>query len=316
MYRIRPPAAVVLSLSACDTALHLISDGSIIRAPSGIEGTASWDPLTKTIVVGPGVVYGIGPCSGPSGEFGGVLGRPLELQSARLLKAPAPVDPCRGSGWRSRTMRSDRLSTPLWIFDPATGLAYTAGNRAYADRGGRLIDFNRTPPEDVLVNTAWPYGNMIGAVAVDTTNHWAMLLGTGSGGGQGTIEMWNLNGLSMTKYSAKSPFAPDTGWTVTGDTDLLSNTSVAGLTYNPNLGAFVAWTGGSTVYFLYPNYQSKVINILGKIDIPGGPPATTDNLYGGFTYIPDKNVYLAFSNVRNDFYLLVPPGGLSHPRVR
>lgn len=157
---------------------------------------------------------------------------------------------------------------------------------------------------------------MIGAVAVDATNHWAMLLGTGSGGGQGTIEMWNLNGLSMTKYSAKSPFAPDTGWTVTGDTDLLSNTSVAGLTYNPNLGAFVAWTGGSTVYFLYPNYQSKVINILGKIDIPGGPPATTDNLYGGFTYIPDKNVYLAFSNVRNDFYLLVPPGGLSHPRVR
>jgi hypothetical protein len=127
--------------------------------------------------------------------------------------------------------------------------------------------------------------------------------------------MWNLNGLSMTRYSARSPFAPDNGWTVTGDTDLLKSTNVVGVTYNPNLSAFVAWGGASTVYFLYPNYQTKVVNIVGKVDIPDGPPATTINLYGGFSYIADKNEYLAFSDVRSDFYLLIPPGGASSAQV-
>jgi hypothetical protein len=119
--------------------------------------------------------------------------------------------------------------------------------------------------------------------------------------------MWDLNGLSMTRYSPKSPLAPIPGWKVTGDTDLLNNTRVAGLTYNPQLGAFVAWTGGSVVYFLYPDYRSKTINILGKIDIPDGPPATHGDLFGGFAYIPARNEYLAFSDVRHDFYLLLPP---------
>jgi hypothetical protein len=309
------PGGSLLSLSACDTALHLISDGSIIRAPSGIQGTASWDPLTKTIVVGQGTVYGIGPCRGTSGDFGGYSEDLWSFNPLASSKLPLPSS----VPWKMLEGQNNALGTvsnPLWIFDPSTGLAYTAGNRAYADRGGRLIDFNRTPPADVQVNAKWPYGGVTGAVSViDTTNHWAMVLGTASNGGQGTIEMWNLNGLSMTKYSASSPFAPDTGWTVTGDTDLLSGVRVAGLTYNPNLGAFVVWRGGSTVYFLYPNYQTKVINILGKIDILDGPPVATDDLYGGFIYIPDKNEYLAFSNVRNDFYLLVPPRDSSSARA-
>jgi hypothetical protein len=302
-----------LSLSACDTVLHLIADGSIIRAPSGIEGTTSWNPLTRTIVVGQGVVHGIGPCVSASGDLGGYSEDLWSFNPLASSKFPVPSTVT----WKRLAAQNNAfgsVSPPLWIFDPATGLAYTAGNRAYADRGGRLIDFNRNPPADVQVNTAWPYGSMIGAVSVDTTNHWAMLLGTASSGARGSIEMWNLNGLSTTKYSASLPFAPDTGWTVTGDTDILGDMSVAGLTFNPNLGAFVAWMGGSTVYFLYPNYRTKAINILGKIDIAGGPPATTANLYGGFTYIPNKNEYLAFSDVRNDFYLLMPPGASSTDR--
>jgi hypothetical protein len=301
-----PSANGRLRLTACDTALHLIREGSIIRAPSGIEGTASWNPLTKTIVVGQGVVHGIGSCMGPTGDFGGYSEDLWSFNPLAFLKHALPSS----HAWKRLTDQNNTfgsVSDPLWIFDPATGLAYTAGNRAYADRGGRLIDFNRTPPVDVQVNTAWPYGDMTGAVSVDTVNHWAMVLGTAGSGGRGTIEMWNLNGLSMTKYSAGSPFAPDTGWTVTGDTDVLSDMSVAGLTYNPKLSAFVAWTGVSAVYFLYSNYQTKVVDILGKIDIPGGPPATTENLYGGLTYIPEKNEYLAFSDVRKDFYLLIKP---------
>jgi hypothetical protein len=61
------------------------------------------------------------------------------------------------------------------------------------------------------------------------------------------------------------------------------------------------------VYFLYPNYTAKTIAILGKIDIPDGPPATDQDLYGGFTYISSRNEYLAFSDIRHDFYVLVPP---------
>ncbi len=297
-----------LNLSSCNTALHLVSDGSIIRAPSGIEGTASWNPLTRTIVVGQSVVHGIGSCMGPSGEYGGYSEDLWSFNPLAFSKVPLPST----AAWKMLADQNNAfgsVSTPLWIFDPATGLAYTAGNRAYTARGGRLIDFNRSPPADVLVNPTWPYGNMIGAVSVDTTHHWALVVGTASSGRRADIEMWNLNGLSMTKYSARLPFAPDIGWTVTGDVDLLNHMNVIGVTYNPNLGAFVAWSGGSTVYFLYPNYQTKVVNILGKIDIPNGPPATTGNLYGGFSYIAGKNEYLAFSDVRSDFYLLIPPGG-------
>lgn len=295
-----------LRLSACDTALHLLADGSLIRAPSGIEGTASWDPLTKTIIVGQGAVHGIGSCVGNSGDLGGVSEDLWSFNPLAAVKRPLPSN----GAWKLLAGQNNALgsvSNPFWLFDPSTGLAYTAGNRAYADRGGRLIDFNRQPPVDVLVNGSWPYGNMAGAISIDTTNHWAIVVGTGGIGRVGAIEMWNLNGLSMTKYSSHAPFAPDTGWTVTGDSDLLKNMSVPGLTYNSNLGAFVAWTGGSTVYFLYANYRTKVIDILGKTDIHGGPPAANDNLYGGFTYIPGRDEYLAFSNVREDFYLLVPP---------
>jgi hypothetical protein len=257
------------------------------------------------------VVHGIGSCSGPRERLGGYSEDLWSFNPLASSKLPLPstlaVEAAQGAEQRLRIGFA-----PLWIFDPATGLAYTAGNRAYADRGGRLIDFSRTPPVDVLVNTKWPYGNINGAVSVDTTNHWAIVLGTFTNGGPGTIEMWNLNGLSMTKYDAKSPFVPDAGWTITGDTDILSAPRVAGLTYNPNLGAFAAWRGGDTVYFLYPDYQHKVINIIGKVDISDGPPGTPDNFYGGFTYINDMNEYLAFSNTRNDFYLLVPPKDSGH----
>jgi len=295
-----------LQLSACDTALHLKSNGSVIRAPSGIMGQASWDPLTRTIIVGPDVVHGVGSCRGPSGEYGGVSEDLWSFNPLAAAHRPMPST----AAWTRLEAANNAFGSvvpPLWIFDPATGLAYTAGNRAYAARGGRLIDFNRNPPTDVKVNNNWPYGDLIGAVAIDTTHHWAMALGVGRGGVHGPVEMWNLNGLSMTRYSAKSPFAPDPDWKFTGDTDLLGDQYVAGLTYNPRLDAFVAWIGGSAVYFLYPNYGTKTINILAKIDIPDGPPATQENLFGGFTYIPSLNEYLAFSDVRHDFYLLLPP---------
>ena len=295
-----------LHLSACDTALHLKSDGNVIRAPSGVMGDVSWDPLTKTIIVGPSLVRGVGSCQGPSGEFGGFS---EDLWSFNPLAAAHRPMPSTAAWTRLEAANNafGSVMPPLWIFDPATGLAYTAGNRAYAARGGRLIDFNHNPPTDVKVNNNWPYGDLIGAVAVDTAHHWAMALGVGRGGGHGRMEMWNLNGLSMTRYSPQSPFAPDPGWQITGDTDLLADQSVAGLTYNPRLGAFVAWTGGSVVYFLYPNYSSKTIDILGKIDILDGPPGTDRNLFGGFTYIESLDEYLAFSDIRHDFYLLIPP---------
>jgi hypothetical protein len=301
------PGGSRLQLAACDAALHLKSAGRVIRAPSGVQGTAAWDPLTKTIIVGPGAVHGIGSCRSASGELGQVSEDLWSFDPFAASRGPVPSS----AAWTRLAAANDAFGSvaiPLWIFDPATGLAYIAGNRAYADRAGRLIDFNRRPPVDVKVNGNWPYGHMVGAVSVDSTHHWAMVLGTARSNIRGTIEMWDLNGLSMTRYSPKSAFAPIPGWKVSGNTDLLNDTSVAGLTYNPQLGAFVAWTGGSVVYFLYPDYRSKTINILEKIDIPNGPPAAHENLFGGFTYIPARNEYLAFSDVRHDFYLLVPPG--------
>ncbi|HUN40102.1 MAG TPA: right-handed parallel beta-helix repeat-containing protein [Acetobacteraceae bacterium] len=296
-----------LQLSACDAALHLKSNGEIVRAPTGILGAASWDPLTRTIIVGQGVVHGISACSTATHEFGGFS---EDLWSFNPF-ASSQLPMSSTVAWTRLEAANNAfgsVSPPMWIFDPATGLAYTAGNRAYADRGGRLIDFNRNPPVDAKVSNAWPYGYLIGAVSVDTTHHWAMALGVGHGVVRGTIEMWDLNGLSMTRYNPSSPFAPAPGWRVTGDTDLLGDPQVAGLTYNPLLGAFVAWIGDSNVYFLYPNYRTRTIDIVAKIDIPDGPPPVAHvNLFGGFTYIASLNEYLAFSDVDQDFYLLLPP---------
>jgi hypothetical protein len=300
------PGGSRLRIETCDATLHLKSTGKIIRAPSGVQGAAAWDPLTKTIIVGQGAVHGIGQCTSTSGEFGQFSEDLWSFNPFATLHGPVPSS----TAWTRLEAANNAFGSvtpPLWIFDPATGLAYTAGNRAYEDRAGRLIDFNSRPPVDVKVNGKWPYGYAFGAVSVDTTHHWAMVLGTARTNVPGTIDMWDLNGLSMTRYGANSPFAPIPGWKITGNMDLLNNTKVAGLTYNPQLDAFVAWTGGSAVYFLYPDYGNKTINILAKIDIPNGPPASDDDLFGGFTYIQARNEYLAFSDVRHDFYLLVPP---------
>jgi hypothetical protein len=136
----------------------------------------------------------------------------------------------------------------------------------------------------------------------------------GAGAGAGAA-VFDLNGLSMEAYGtsglkgttgtvggAKPLFEPDTSWTFSGDTSLLS-ASDAALTYNRNLKKFVAWTGDDMLYFLTPDYASKVLDIVSK-HVSGNPEKPRGKMMGKFEYIPNLDLYITFSGTDKDFYYL------------
>jgi hypothetical protein len=197
--------------------------------------------------------------------------------------------------------------------DPESGIAYDATNRNGKDRGAYLIDYNATPPKVALVNNVWPFDPLRGAIAIDTTNHFALQLGAGTP----SIGVFGLKGLSMSKYgtngkpgttgtvgSAAPLYQPDSDWKFTGDTSVLSIADVA-LTYNPKLRKFVAWAGDDRLFFMTPNYQAKTLDILTKH--VSGNPTSRVGVVGKFTYIPGRDVYVAFTGMDQDMYLLTPP---------
>jgi hypothetical protein len=292
-----------IHVPGCSSVLHR-EGGETFPAATGIHGTAAWIPQLKQIVVGPGTfVRGSQGCSVRTKEgvevgqmttsiwgFSPPPSSQIPASSSAVWHLLAPEDNAFGS-----------VSTPIWLMDPATALIYVAGDRAYSDRGGFLVAPTQLPPKHVLVNATWPYGlDVNGADAVDTDAHYAMIIGNGR------LVMWNLNGLSISKYSPNEPFIRDKDWQINGATDLLGDPHHVGLTYNSKLKAFVAWTGGAAVYFLYPEYGSKTIRIVAKMDVAAGP-AYDGDLDGKFVYLPGKDSYLAFTGMDSDFYFLVPP---------
>lgn len=294
----------IVHIASCDAALHL-KTGGIVPAASGVFGTAAWDPQIGQIVVGPGTfVKGSQGCTvtvGGSAEAG-------QMTTSIWGFTPPPIDSAlpvdSAAAWHLLAPANNAFGSvviPLWFFDPVTGLLYVAGNRNYADRGGFLVDLEARPAKSKLVNSSWPYGaDIVGASAIDPDHHYAMIIS------EGAIAMWNLNELSLSKYSSSASFNHDPAWTIRGSRDLLDDPHHPGITYNPKLKAFVAWTGSSVIYFLYPNYKSRTIDIVAKMDIPPGPTESANDLDGKFIYIPDMDAYLAFSGVNENFFLLTP----------
>ena len=293
-----------LHLPGCDRILHMQQDG-IAPAAHAVFGTAAWNPQLKEIIVGPGTfLKGAGDCSprvNGEVEFGQMTTDIWGFAPPEDAQLPA------GSAQTWHLLAGGNnafgsVSVPLWLFDPVSGLIYVGGNRAYPDRGGFLIDPSHRRAKVALANAIWPYGgDVVGASAVDTDHHYAMVIGNGA------MAMWNLNGLSLTKYGAHAPFIHESGWTIIGDKELFKNPHRPGITYNPKLKAFVAWTGSTTIYFLYPNYTSKTISVVAKMDVAAGPSDRANDLDGKFTYIPESDAYLAFTGMRQNFSLLIPP---------
>ncbi len=290
------------TLAACSRALNL-KDGSIARAVDGVVGEAAWDPIIKKIVVGPGGYQRQTGCTNQGGNATDLWTfDPFTKTWAQV----APPD-----------LAFQTVSNVPFFVDPVTGLAYSGGgNRNVSPVGAYLIDLSSTSPTKAIVDNTWPF-SATGAVAVDTTHHYALQLIQGS---PGSVGLYDLNGLSLTKYGTNGQggtdgvvggpgpeFKPDTSWTVTGDTTILQ-AFMPSFTYNPKLDMFVAWAGTDKFYFIKLDYATKTANIISK-HIPGGP--TTYDGYGGLAghliYIPSLDEYLVFTGISNDFYLLVPP---------
>jgi hypothetical protein len=298
-----------IHITGCNGILHLTS-GGIVPATRGITGTAGYNPITKKIIVGPsGFVPGIGDCTGSNAG-----------QNATDMWSFDPLT----KSWSLITPEDDRfgsVTTATWFIDPATGISYTASNRNGTTRGAYLINSNTsTKPGVSLVDNVWPFQIAQGALAIDTINHYAMQFGVPADSAtQSTtprVAMFNLNGLSLTKYgtlgqkgstgTAGGPgpmYEPDTTWSFTGETSVLGMSDVA-LTYNSKLKKFVAWAGGDIIYFLTPNYQTKTIDILSKHVYSN--PSSSVGVANKFTYIPDRDVYLAFVGTNKNFFILKP----------
>ncbi len=309
---------------SCSTTLHLKS-GGIAIGPRSMTGTVAWDPLIKKIVAGPGgrASRALRGCSSGSQRGDNATDQWAFDPFTKTWSRLASDDPHFSS-----------VSLPTWFLDPATGIAYFSSGRNEPLSGGYLIDYYKTPPKYALVDNIWPFQLSTGPVAVDTTHHYALQLG------KNDIVVFDLNGLSLSKYGANGgrgtngnaggpgPIykglntnrtgyyagytAPGT-WTVTGNTEALSHPT-AGLTYNPKLDRFVAYPGGSTIYFLKPNYRTRTLNILAKT-VPGGPTGSVG--YSGFVYMPERDDYLAFAGTGSDLFQLVPPAdGTGRPFSR
>ncbi|EGV28252.1 hypothetical protein ThidrDRAFT_3955 [Thiorhodococcus drewsii AZ1] len=295
----------------CHGILHL-KRGGIAPAPRGISGTASYNPVTKTIIVGPsGIVRGHGDCSS----------KPAHSQYGQNVTDIWSFDPFT-KRWTLLAGENDQygsVTIATWLLDPATGIGYTASNRNGSSRGGYLIDFSHSSPRNALVDNVWPFQVSRGPVSIDTVNGFALQLGVSGA----RTAVFDLNGLSLEAYGTSGAkgstgvvggagplFEPDTSWTFTGNTSLLSVSDLA-LTYNPNLNKFVAWTGDDALYFITPDYSSKVLEIVSK-HVSGNPPKP-GNLRGKFTYIPDRDLYIAFSGTDKDFYYLRPTSKIPVP---
>jgi hypothetical protein len=308
-----------LHMLGCHSLVHLSSGATTIAPRSQWAWSVEYNPITKTILSGPGGFNG--GAQGCSPTINGATYYGQSLTDAWVFNPLAattlPTETTKvWSQISDSNYKFTSVSPPVWFFDPVTAIAYVAGNRNYF--GGYLVDYSKgtTNPPYVLVNNVYPFGmNFAGYPVVDTTNHYAFIMGSGK------VQTWNLNGLSMTKYGTLGTtgtigiaggsgplFQPDTSWTVTGDTTILNTSRAPGITYNPSLKAFVAWAGDDKVYFMYPNYQTKVLDIVSKFDMVGWPTYTGD-LNGKFVYIPEKNAYLVFTGFNTPFYYLIPPGG-------
>lgn len=290
------------TLAPCNRALHM-PDGSVVMANNGIVGQASWDPLTKKIVIGP---WGFQRETGCT-------------QSGGYMTDMWTFDPI-SKAWSQVAgpdLAFQTTNMAAWFLDPATGIAYISPNgRAVNPVGAYLINFNTNPPTKAIVDNNWPAG-LLGPIAIDTTHRYAFQIDFGNK----QIGVMDLNGFSMTKYGTNGKpgsfttviggpgpiLYPDTSWTVQGDVTLLAYN--ASLLYNPKLDMFVAWAATDKVYFIKLNYQTKTATIVSK-HIPGGPTFDLANwagMAGSLTYIPDRDVYLVFAGSNKDFYLLVPP---------
>ena len=273
----------------------------------GGAGGAAWDPVIKKIVVGPG---------GYQRQEGCTI-------ISTYLTDVWTFDPFTKS-WAQVMPPDDAFqatAASTWFVDPVSGLAYAGtGGRNNSPIGAYLIDFSTAKPTKALVDNTWPFSTFGGTTAVDTTHHYVLQLLPNTPGSPSQVGLYNLNGLSMTKYGTNGSkgtnglaggsgpqFDADTSWTVAGDTTLLDYPH-ASLTYNPKIDMFVAWTGTSKVYFVQLNYSTKTATIISK-QVPGGPSATYN--YGGMAghliYIPASDEYLVYTGVNSDFWLLVPP---------
>jgi hypothetical protein len=297
------PYGSKIHLATCDGILHLKS-GGIVPAPRGIIGSASYNPFTKKIIVGPaGYVNGIGNCTGSNA--GGLA---TDMWS---------FDP-RTKTWALLSGADDRfgsVTNGTWFMDPATAIAFYGSNRNGSTRGGYLIDSTPSQPAVRMVDNVWPFQALSGPIAIDTDNQFAFQFQASQV--VPSTAAYNLSGLSISAYgtngasgstgTAGGPgplYKPDTTWTFAGDTTLFTLKDFA-VTYNPKLRKIVAWAGGDTLYFLTPDYVAKRLEIISKLVY--GNPVSTVSVANKFSYIPDRDIYVAFVGTQQDFYYLVPP---------
>lgn len=303
-----------IKVPGCGAALHLKS-GGVVMAPFQAFGNVVYDPQLKKIVITPGgFVYGDQNCTDAGGygqmttdtwTFDPFVTSTTPVETQQVFAQIAPDDNAKYRSVTDRTV----------FIDPATNLVYlSGGNRNYSGNGARIVDYSSGKPVDTLVNNVWPFDGGGRATAVDTTHHYALGIA-----GNGTVAVWNLNGLSMTAYGTNGKsgtngtpggpgplFTAQDGWKLTGDTSIMGVGKV-GLTYNPKLDMFVAWPGADKFYFIKLNYQTQTANIFAK-HVYGGPTGK-GNLTGKFVYIPSMDKYLVASSMDNNFAFLVPPSG-------
>jgi hypothetical protein len=155
-----------------------------------------------------------------------------------------------------------------------------------SSNGGPLLRFDPTADQWTPASAQAVHG-YYGAADVDTARNSLLI---------------TSDGLDLATYALSSAGATRTDLRSTGLAGALPGSP--GLAYVPGLDRFVAWSGGSTVFFLDPTtWAWKSVQAAG--DTPG--PAASNGTYGRFRYSPGHHVLIGVSSTQQNVFLYKPP---------
>lgn len=165
----------------------------------------------------------------------------------------------------------------LGVYDPATEKIYNQTLHAF-------YEYDPLTETYVVVgqhDSGWWEDRM--SAAIDPNNRLFVAVG------QGWLRIWDLTDFSFAEYQAGA---------IAGD-DVVIGSDAPGFQYDPVVGTFIAWAGGSDVYTFdasalsFTKVSAAATNtVIPPTPITGSSGYTSKGTYGKFRYIPSKNLYV------------------------
>ncbi len=219
----------------------------------------------------------------PSGQSGDAKFWKLDFDNANLEWSRGQDGDSNGS-----------LGSGYAAYNPATQTVFY-----HREIGGRMYEYNPSTNTHRFL-TQQPL-QFYATPAIDTSRNKMLVLG----GGTSQAMVWDLNTdiPTYTNLLNVSAFTGSAG-------NELANDGQFGLDYDSQNDQYVAWRGGSTVYYINP-----VTFQVTKSTLPGSGPgaASTNGTYGRFQYAPSVGGFVVVNATNRNVHVFKTAAGGTNP---